>query len=539
MRAERLDTALEKLIGPLLGEAMAGSWGTDEDPLLAPWVRRIGAQVAAFSPRDDLKPRFSVLASDVANALALPGGQIFVTRGLLETVGSDDELAGVLAHEVGHVARRHALKHLGENGLGIALLSLLGSRDLRVLGKAANALRGLARSRQLESQADAIGLELAAAAGYDPRGLLRFLESISGAEPSKLEAYLLTHPTPQQRLSESRKSPLVARLSEDDREALAASLEARGLVGQAAEVRAGRDPLTGSGLVVTGTLPPPLATEREAVIQQAAANLRELTGAFKAQRVGGTLHQLLLLNGRPGEPGWLVLAARAWGLYNRLLDGYVRSVRTLRDGPATWDALGRMGDEESDAALGRAEAAEAIARAGRISVPLAHAARAALGVLADLNLRLGRLDRRQQWLRYGALEGVVRYAESELERVEERSGQAQRLLSLARLRRYRDRLTRLAPAGSRLGREIFADRLAARVGVGVLLADEPAGPASLRRALARQLNRPEVDLAGPPGSDWIASIEKEGVPENVALVLRLLILELERELRSRHNVDVG
>jgi len=74
--AERLDTALEKLLGPLLSEAMAGSYGTDEDPLLAPWIRRIGGEVAAFAPRDDLKPRFTLLASSVTNALALPGGSV-------------------------------------------------------------------------------------------------------------------------------------------------------------------------------------------------------------------------------------------------------------------------------------------------------------------------------------------------------------------------------------------------------------------------------------------------------------------------------
>ncbi|MGC4047938.1 MAG: M48 family metalloprotease [Armatimonas sp.] len=252
------------------------------------WLPGFGASAGKSRPsppRDDLKPRFSLLASDVTNAMALPGGQVFVTRGLLDSVTSDDELAGVMAHEVGHVARRHALKHIGENGVAIALLSLVGRRDIRMLGLVMNILRGLARSRELESQADEVGLGLAAAAGYDPRGLVRFLESINGGKTSKLEAYFLTHPLPEKRIEACRRSPLVARVTLEDREAQAASFERRGLYTSAAAVRAGQNPLALPG--ITG---PPLsalfARDREGIGQQSAAALKQLGGAWKVQRFG-------------------------------------------------------------------------------------------------------------------------------------------------------------------------------------------------------------------------------------------------------------
>lgn len=525
MKADRLDTAFEKLLGPLLAEAMAGSYGTDEDPLLAPWIRRIGSEVAAFAPRDDLKPKFTLLASDVTNALALPGGQVFVTRGLLESVTSDDELAGVLAHEVAHVAKRHALKHIGENGAAIALLSLVGRRDLRLLGTVMNVLRGLARSRGLESQADDVGLGLAAAAGYDPRGLVRFLESINGGKPSKLEAYFLTHPLPEKRIEACQKSPLVARFTLEEREAQAVSFERRGLYTSAAAVRAGQNPLILP--VATGpTLTPLLLRDRESMVQQASASLKQLGGAWQAQRFGGTLQQLLLLNSDPGDLRWMIMAARAYGVYSRLLDAYARTVRTLQTSPNTWEALARRSDTARDAA------AAALGRAGQVHEPLARAARAVLGVLADLNLRLWRLNSREQWIRFGALEGLLRYAESELSRVDERSGQAWRLLTRARLRLYTLRVNELTPAGDRGRQDLLQARVRARLGQALpdFSNTNDSGLAVLRLALAVQLEKRPAEINALRGeAAWGETLEKHGLPENIAIVLRQLVFDLERE----------
>lgn len=527
---ERIDTWLEKVFGPLISDAVASGSGTDEDPLLAGWVRRIGAKVAAQSPRDDLKPRFTILASDVANALALPGGQVFVTRGLLDTVASDDELAGVLAHETGHVARRHATKQLGENGAAIALIGMLGGGKAGCVGGTLlNALRGLGRSRHLEAQADEMGLGIAAGAGYDPRGLTKFLEGFSGAKQSKLEEYFSTHPSPEKRLAACYKSPLVIRATTADRAALAASFEARGLSRSAARAREGRDPLA---------LPPALnspitrgrgVNDGRGIGGQASESLKALTSTWKVQRTGATLQQLTLLNSQAGDVRWLVLAARAYGVQSRLQDGYARTVRTLQLAPGAWSAL--SGGEEG--ALGRSEAEAAVALAGEARAPLKRAATATAGVLLELNDPFIRLKGRDAWLRYGALEATLEYAESELSRADDRSGRAWRQLSLARIRRDEARLSELAPASDPARRELAERLLRSRLGLLDSSAEtgEPFGAVAARLALAVETEKSlaELDAARATHGSWAETSRKLGVPENVATFLRSLSFDLERE----------
>ena len=535
-RADRLDTWLEKAIGPLVSQAAASGFGTDEDPLLAPWVRRIGSRLAAQSPRGDLTPRFAILASDAANAFALPGGQVFVTRGLLDSVASDDELAGVLAHETGHVARRHAIKQIEENGAAVVLIGFLGGgRGVKLGATLLNVLRGLGRSRALESEADAAGLGIAAAAGYDPRGLVRFLESFAGARESKLEEYVATHPSPEKRLEICWKSPLVSRFDPADRAASAAGYESRGLHAGAAATLAGRDPLALPPLPALA-LTPERAREKAEIVREAMEGRNGLTRTWKTQRTGATLQQLLLLNSQAGDVRWLVLAARAYGVQARVQDGYARTLRTLQTAPGTWDALAARTDD--DAAQGRSEAAASIGLAADARVPLSRAATGAAAVLLALNDRFTRLNSREQWLRYGALEGTLEYAESELSRADDRSGRAWRQLSLARIRRYQGRLTELIPAGDAGRRALWADLLRRRLGIegdsgnfeDFAAGGEASGERSVRLALAVEAGKSEAALGGARGNlPWADFARKEGVPENVATFLRLLTLDLERE----------
>ena len=127
-RAGRLDTEIEKALGKVAAYALEDANGADTDPLLLNWVRTIGARVSAPAPRRDVPYRFGILGSETSNALAAPGGYIFVTRGLLDFVESDDELAAVLAHEAGHVSRRHATQQIGGNLLFLALVSQVRGR---------------------------------------------------------------------------------------------------------------------------------------------------------------------------------------------------------------------------------------------------------------------------------------------------------------------------------------------------------------------------------------------------------------------------
>jgi predicted Zn-dependent protease len=140
-----------------------------------------------------------VLSDPSVNAFALPGGEVFVLTGLLEKAGSVEQLAGVLAHELGHVAHRHGMRVLAHRlGLGAALGLVFGGFDQIVdaLAVAATDLERLAFSREQERDADAFGIELLLRAGIDPRGLPEFFGQLEGY---RLPDWLATHPAPSDR----------------------------------------------------------------------------------------------------------------------------------------------------------------------------------------------------------------------------------------------------------------------------------------------------------------------------------------------------
>jgi predicted Zn-dependent protease len=194
-------------IGRQLAGNLLGAVPLAKDAKLQRYVNRVGRWVASQSERPDLKWYFGVLDSDDVNAFALPGGYVFVTRGLFNLLADEAELAGVLGHEIGHVVLKHHLKVLKQSQMvdvvsGLAA-SKAGSDELtqRVLGKGAEALaRGLDKNAEFE--ADRAGVVLATRAGYSPYGLPMALRSIAARNPREASLALLfkTHPLPQERL---------------------------------------------------------------------------------------------------------------------------------------------------------------------------------------------------------------------------------------------------------------------------------------------------------------------------------------------------
>lgn len=178
------------------------------------YVNQVGRWVAMHSERPGLPWRFAVLDSNLANAGAAPGGQIFITTGLLFRMRSESELAGALGHEIAHVVQKHQLKayqkaKFGEAGLtaGSAALDRSGGGLLKkeggklLLGQAKNMLL-LSLGRDEEEQADRMGMVLAARSGYDPFGLpsvIQILQDLS-KEQSGLSLLYATHPSPSDRL---------------------------------------------------------------------------------------------------------------------------------------------------------------------------------------------------------------------------------------------------------------------------------------------------------------------------------------------------
>src|SRR5947209_4962601 len=123
-RAGDIGKDLERGLGKMVAEELESTYGVVDDPLLAGWVDRVGQRLAAVSGRTDVKYRFRVLDSDDVNAVAAPGGFIYINRGTLRFVESEDELAAVMGHEVGHVAGKHAIKQLTAQVIGT--LAMLG-----------------------------------------------------------------------------------------------------------------------------------------------------------------------------------------------------------------------------------------------------------------------------------------------------------------------------------------------------------------------------------------------------------------------------
>jgi len=194
--------------------------GLVRDPKLTAYVDQIGARLAAHSPRRDVAYRFFIADMPEANAFALPGGYIYMSRGLLALANTEDELAGVIGHEIGHVAARHSAQR-ETRAMGVGILSVLGTIAAGMAGGAEAAQMasqvgqvagaGLIASygRDQERQSDQIGQDLAASAGWDPAGLGDFLltlerEGTLRAGKTRNPSFLDSHPQPGERAVTAR-----------------------------------------------------------------------------------------------------------------------------------------------------------------------------------------------------------------------------------------------------------------------------------------------------------------------------------------------
>lgn len=196
--------------------ATIAEYGLYDDKRLAAYVDSIGHRLAKVSELPNLDWHFTVLDDPVVNAFAMPGGYIYITRGILAHLNSEAQLAGVLGHEIGHVTARHSAKHITQQqiaGLGLGLAGALSETFARYSGAAEQGLGllMLKYSRDDESQADALGIRYATAAGWDPRQIpstYAMLKRIGERAGSGLPFYLSTHPDPGDR--EARTTALAA-----------------------------------------------------------------------------------------------------------------------------------------------------------------------------------------------------------------------------------------------------------------------------------------------------------------------------------------
>lgn len=199
----------EQAIGDQVAGRLLGQMPLVADPALQQYVNRIGRWVALHSERPDLPWVFGVVEHPSVNAWAIPGGYVFITRGLYQRLQDEAELAGVLGHEIAHVQKKHHLKLL-KKGQWLQAGSQALGKELKDTNKADSVIGSGAEllARRLdqgaEFEADRLGVVLAARAGYDPFGLGRVLQALDAlieAEPAALEQLFSTHPQPAERLA--------------------------------------------------------------------------------------------------------------------------------------------------------------------------------------------------------------------------------------------------------------------------------------------------------------------------------------------------
>jgi beta-barrel assembly-enhancing protease len=197
----------EIAIGKQIAGNLLGASPLVNDKLLQKYINNVGRWVASQSDRPDLPWHFGVIESKDINAFAAPGGYIFVTRGLYEKLQSEAALAGVLAHEIGHVTRKHHLKILQKSSLvdlgGQALAKQVGHNEKvqQLIGSGAEIMaRSLDKSAEFE--ADSIAVVLSTRAGYDPFSFVEVLQGIGqvAKDSNSVEMLFKTHPHPDERL---------------------------------------------------------------------------------------------------------------------------------------------------------------------------------------------------------------------------------------------------------------------------------------------------------------------------------------------------
>ncbi len=197
------------------------AYGIYENEALAAYVSSLGREIAARSERPQLPWSFHVADDASVNAFALPGGFIYVTRGLLTHLDSEAELAMVMGHEIGHVTARHSANQISKQqlaslGLGVGMIAAPSLQRFAGLGEVGLGLLFLKFSRDDERQADDLGLRYSGRLGYDPEQSARTMELLDRvsqqAAAGRMPGWLSTHPDPGDRyrtlLSEIQKNRL-------------------------------------------------------------------------------------------------------------------------------------------------------------------------------------------------------------------------------------------------------------------------------------------------------------------------------------------
>jgi predicted Zn-dependent protease len=217
-----LSEAEEAAIGMQQDAEVRREMGVYDDRALQNYVSDIGLQIARVSHRPNLPWTFTIVDSPAINAFALPGGYIYITRGILAYLDDESELAGVLGHEIGHVTARHAAQaytRQAEANLGLTILGIFvpSTQPFSNLSASGLGVLFLRNGREAEVEADRLGVEYGSGAGFDPGGVPRFLSTLQRVDAMSdrgIPNWLSTHPDPGSRVEKAQ--PVAAKFESPD-----------------------------------------------------------------------------------------------------------------------------------------------------------------------------------------------------------------------------------------------------------------------------------------------------------------------------------
>jgi predicted Zn-dependent protease len=523
------EAEIEKIIGQPLAEAFKAQYGVVKDPTVVAWVDRVGGQVAAQSPRQDVHYTFTIADTDIINAFSLPGGYIFVTRGLLDDVTSDDELAAVLGHEVGHETHYDAAKLVAAS----AALDLLNNNVIKPRTDVQSSLLDLADvivtlslSRHNEAMADQAGVDFSQKAGYDPTAFASFFD-FEGGGGSRATEFLQTHPPDMDRIRRVRVR-IATTLTASDWERIGDSLMEREeySVASTAYAQAG-DQAKSEGAAAEATqLPAPPAAQQtpyeasdrtrfQSRIEHARAGLRRVS---ETDRITSTLQQLLLFEFPTQDAASILVAAQALSAVESAESTFSQAAFVTRTSPRDWDDL----QAYTNAAPGSLEAVNAAQAAGDLQNasqvvqsapgPLRSAQDVLLAALVDLDSPAIRVHSSSaRWTQYGVLEAAAISADTSIDQAEKNANKARAAVAAAQLRILKaqldayptvDAYSAIAARQLNVSRDTLANVLAASAAGG----QGGYGTSALLITLGAEAKQDPVLLAGERTKDQNASV---------------------------------
>ena len=201
MISEDEDVEIGKAYAPEVEEHLSGKI---DDEALQDYIDSVGQRIARISHRPDWEYHFVAVNHSMINALALPGGYVFVTKGMLEKLTTEAQLAGLLAHEIVHIVARHSSAAMSRQ-TGMSMLigaagSFADSEAAYRLSQIAFQLIDLKYSRTQEKEADLAGMDYMVRAGYNPYGAVELMQMLEDLEKTRPSEFLSSHPSPENRI---------------------------------------------------------------------------------------------------------------------------------------------------------------------------------------------------------------------------------------------------------------------------------------------------------------------------------------------------